>query len=275
MNKAEFQFLLGKLYLRGFSTLRPKAAGMWFAEKFLTPIRPKLGMSAQALADSGENIRLLDGDINAYRWGDGHKRALLVHGFSGNFSQLRSFIPPLLGADWQVVAIDLPAHGQSTGKETNPDATSLIMPRLLEELGGVDAIIAHSFGAASSLLAVAAGMPLAKLVTIGSPSYYPYKDVAKFFGIQSERGLDAFRSAIVERANINPDIKVDVLPDGFSTKVLIAHDKQDVEVPFFHSERLHALLPDSVHRVTDGLGHRKICRDADIVDAAISFILEA
>ena len=39
----------------------------------------------------------------------------VLHGWSGNASQLRAFVDPLVARGFHVVAVDLPAHGRTAG----------------------------------------------------------------------------------------------------------------------------------------------------------------
>src|SRR5687768_6959785 len=52
------------------------------------------------------------------RWGNpAAPPVLLVHGWSGHAAQMSSFVAPLLAAGLAPVALDLPAHGRSSGRE--------------------------------------------------------------------------------------------------------------------------------------------------------------
>jgi pimeloyl-ACP methyl ester carboxylesterase len=57
-----------------------------------------------------------------------------------------------------------------------------------------------------------------------------------------------------------------------SIPVLIAHDEDDLEVPFSHARQLRAVAPTATHLNTRGLGHRKILRDPRLIDGVIDFL---
>ena len=58
-------------------------------------------------------------------------------------------------AGYQVVGFDGPAHGKSDGKNTNLNEFELTIQTIVKHAGNVQAIIAHSFGGAASLYAIA------------------------------------------------------------------------------------------------------------------------
>ena len=54
--------------------------------------------------------------------------------------------------------------------------------------------------------------------------------------------------------------------------LLVFHDHDDREVPFAHGDRLAATWPDAELRTTEGLGHRRILRDPDVLAEAVAFV---
>ena len=54
--------------------------------------------------------------------------------------------------------------------------------------------------------------------------------------------------------------------------VLIVHDKRDREVPFSSSERLLTAMPAARLVATDGSGHNRILRNAQVIGEAIRFV---
>ena len=112
--------------------------------------------------------------LKAYEWGSGEETALLVHGWESRGTALRSFVPGLLEKGYRVVAFDAPAHGNSAGKRTNLVEFAGSIKAIINRIGGVHGIIAHSFGGASTVFALAnlqqSREPLKRLVLVASPS---------------------------------------------------------------------------------------------------------
>src|SRR5688572_12069614 len=93
------------------------------------------------------------GTLRGFTAGEG-PTVLLVHGWGDRASRLGAFIAPLTAAGYRVAAVDLPAHGDSSGLRTNAYEAAAGIRATADHLGGVDAVIAHSMGGAETLLAL-------------------------------------------------------------------------------------------------------------------------
>jgi pimeloyl-ACP methyl ester carboxylesterase len=62
--------------------------------------------------------------------------------------------------------------------------------------------------------------------------------------------------------------------EGRDDALLVVHDRDDREVPIEHGRRLAATWPLAELRETDGLGHRRILRDPNVVATAVAFVRE-
>ena len=214
------------------------------------------------------------GTLKAWEWGEGES-VLLVHGWGSRAAWLERLVPPLLAAGRQAVAFDLPAHGQSVGTMTNvvelADAVESAMWRFRPK-----AIIAHSFGAVASALAVRHGPPLERLVMLASGEDLTY-----------------FAHAFARRAGLSQGIAIGLLtrieafagasavslslrnhPPPPSTQVLVVHDPADKEVPWAHAQTLAARWPQAQLLAAPGAGHEGLPRSASVVHAATRFALD-
>ena len=59
---------------------------------------------------------------------------------------------------------------------------------------------------------------------------------------------------------------------GIHVPVLLIHDRDDEAVPPEHSTALAGLLPQGTLRLTTGLGHNRLLRDATTIEAAVGFV---
>src|SRR5882724_9402402 len=144
----------GRLLSRGMRVLdavAPAVAQRFAFDLFGMPRRrrdqPVVPGHRFSIAGDGPELAVWD-------WGDG-RTVLLVHGWNGNGAQLSGFVAPLLRAGYYVAAPDLPAHGDSAGTRTNVRAMADALLRLGRRVGPVHAVIAHSLGAAASVIALA------------------------------------------------------------------------------------------------------------------------
>ena len=135
--------------------------------------RPKWG----AELTTARRFALEAGSLSlaAWEWNAQGPRgtALLVHGWSGNASQMGSFVEPLVQQGWHVVAVDLPAHGETSGNFAT-------LPLLAEVVGALGArlqpkvIIAHSLGATATAYALTKGLSPEVVALLAPPrSFLP------------------------------------------------------------------------------------------------------
>src|SRR3989442_10124173 len=155
--------------LRVLASVAPAAAQRlafdWFGKPRRRVGQPAIGAHRFRLTGDGPELAVWD-------WGDG-PTVLLVHGWNGNAAQLSGLVPPLLRAGYYVAAPDLPAHGASGGTHTNVRAMADALLRLGRRVGPVHAVIAHSLGAAASVIALAEGLGAERAVLIAPPADLP------------------------------------------------------------------------------------------------------
>jgi alpha-beta hydrolase superfamily lysophospholipase len=101
----------------------------------------------------------------------------------------------LVDAGYGVIALDAPAHGRSPGREANVVLFARALLEAASELPPLLAVIGHSMGGASALLATQMGLRCETLVTVAAAELHP-RIVARFRSIHGAagRGTSAFRS---------------------------------------------------------------------------------
>jgi pimeloyl-ACP methyl ester carboxylesterase len=219
--------------------------------------------------------------IAAWRWGCG-PTVLLVHGWEGRGAQLGELVAPLNAAGLGVVAFDAPGHGDSAGDRLYLTDYADTLAAAVRQVGPVHAVVAHSYGAAAWLLARAraasgrvalpAGWP-EHTVAI-APNAIVEDAIARF---AATIGLDeperrAFERHLATSAGLGlPDLSLDKLVAGPPGELLVVHDCGDREVPFVHAERLAAAWPAADVLVTQGLGHRRVLRDPEVIRQVVAF----
>ena len=260
--------------LKYLSFLFPKTIANKALKLFLTPEKIDRPESELPWYNSSKKS-MVAGKYAAYEWGDSKEPiVLLIHGWAGRGTQLYSFIDPLILAHYRVVALDGPAHGDSLGTQTNAVQFSLFLKEAQENLGKVHAIIAHSFGAGSSVLATANGMQVAKLVLIAGPSDYSkiVNDFLKIvqLGKRSQKYFIEILSQIAKREI--SELRISKIGSKLATPTLVVHDKGDKEVSFQHALDIKTEWPNSELLATEGLGHRRILRDPETIKKVIGFI---
>jgi pimeloyl-ACP methyl ester carboxylesterase len=256
------------------SRVSPQAAGRLALRLFCTPRRHHRPGWETHLASSGTRVRL-GPRLEAYGFGaPGAPPVVLVHGWEGRGTQLGRFVEPLVDAGFRVIALDLPAHGESPGTRTDLIECTEAIRKVARDLGPLAAVVAHSFGGAITTLALERGLEARAVVLIASPS--SIHDVLQRFGALTGLGdaaMREFRRGIERQTRVRlADVEIFERVAGLRVPALIVHDRGDREVPFHDAERLAARWPDAVLLPTAHLGHRRILKADQVIRRGVEFI---
>jgi hypothetical protein len=111
-------------------------------------------------------------------------------------------------------------------------------------------------------------------VLIGTPSNP--SDIIRNFTliINASERIGKYITAYIERTYGKPFEKFHALETGKDADIplLVIHDENDNEVSVRDARALIPVLKQGQLFITQGLGHTKILRDAEVIDKAISFI---
>jgi pimeloyl-ACP methyl ester carboxylesterase len=212
--------------------------------------------------------------IITWRWGHG-PAVLLVHGWEGRGSQLGAFVAPLVRAGMSVVAFDAPGHGDSPERRLYLTDLADVIADVAANIGSLHGIVAHSFGAAGTLLAGARNQLRVPRNVMVAPNVIVDNAVRRF---AQHVGLDdtdriALEQRLAARTGLTMDtLQLERLVAGRQEQLLVVHDREDREVRFHHGERLAALWPDAELIATTGLGHRRVLRDDTVIAAVVTHL---
>jgi pimeloyl-ACP methyl ester carboxylesterase len=211
--------------------------------------------------------------LRATTWGAG-ATVLLLHGWGGRSSQLRAFVEPLVEAGYRVVALDAPGHGASPGSKLSLVDFAHAIRATAEVAGPIHAIVAHSFGGAAVSHAIAEGLEVHRAVLIGAPA-----DALRWFELfVNEIGLSdpakrEARDRIEGLAGAELEsLSAEAVGPRVDVPLLIVHDRNDREVPWDDGSRIARATKGAVLLTTEGLGHRRILRDPEVIAKVVSFV---
>lgn len=211
-----------------------------------------------------------------YTWGAPAAPAvLLIHGWNGRGTQLGAFVEPLLRAGFRVVAFDAPGHGRSPGGSTNLFEYADAIRILAQTSAPVAGAIAHSFGVPATVRALQQELSLPRLVAVSAPASAEFLLHRFAHLLDIPDNVIAAMRARIERSfglDIFARLSTEAMLAGLSLPGLIIHDRGDRDVPVAHAERLHRAWPGTQQLITEGLGHRRILRDAAVIAAAVGFL---
>ncbi|MDM8350107.1 alpha/beta fold hydrolase [Pseudomonas sp. sp1636] len=261
-------------WVRGFNAtfgwVAPYAVASKMRREFMTPreLPPRnweLPMLAQA-----ERITLRFG-LSALRWGSG-PTVLLMHGWEGRPTQFAELIKALVLAGYGVVALDAPAHGRSPGQEANVVLFARALLEAASELPPLHAVIGHSMGGASALLATQMGLRAESVVSIAAPSRIltMLRRFARYMGLPAQARAHFVR--LVEEKAGMPAGHLDVARYRLDFPGLIVHAADDPMVPFSEAQAIHEAWFDSrLLRLEQG-GHQRVLADPRLVQAVMQLL---
>lgn len=246
------------------------------ARAFLMPRRPKVPQPL--VIEGGETLRIAspEGEIALQRAGTG-PAVLLLHGWEGQASDMAPFVPGLLASGCAVVAMHLPAHGESPGERASIPQSARALLALARVLGPLRGAIAHSVGSAVLGEALHHGLTAERVVMIAAPAYYEHyaRGVAAAHGLNAEE-TEAML-ALVSSA-IRTDVREVSLPQRAPMRpepALFIHSEDDQVVLIQDSQTTACAWPGAQHLRVEGLGHRRILSDPAVVAAAVAFVSTA
>jgi pimeloyl-ACP methyl ester carboxylesterase len=260
---------LARTGLNSLCRISPPLVGRLAFQFFCTPFRyPEPPRETKVLRQAERfPIPFQDVHLAAYSWGRG-PTVLLVHGWSGRGSQLGAFVAPLVAAGYRVVAFDLPAHGRTPGRRTNALVATEAVLQVGKAIGPLRGVIAHSFGALCTTLALRDGLDAGRVAYVApaSGASEAVRGFARQFGLSgfAERGL---RGEMERRfgPEVWPRFSAVACAPHLDVPTLIHHDLDDAEVPYGEGESLARSWPGARLITTTGLGHRRILRDARVI----------
>lgn len=258
-------------------TLAPRLTGLGAYKLWFTPTRFQTPASELTALETAkiEQQTINHHNIVTYRWGTSGPMVLLVHGWSGRGTQMGSFVEPLIEAGYRVLSFDAPAHGKSSGKQTNLYEVADVIVELQKLHGKFDSVITHSFGGPCTAVALHRGLITTRVINISPPA--TTKGLVKKFintlKIPEKAGLNLMQR--IENkfgTNIWQEISMQNTVKGLNIPAMVIHDEQDMDVPW-QEGHIVALSWDNANFIkTTGLGHRRILRDRSVIDSTVSFI---
>lgn len=250
--------------------LAPQTIANQMRRAFMTPrdLPPRdweLPLLAQA-----ERITLRFG-LSALRWGQG-PAVLMMHGWEGRPTQFASLINALVGAGYSVIALDGPAHGRSPGREAHVVLFARAMLEAAAELPPLHAVVGHSMGGASAMLAVQLGLRTETLVSIAAPARIlgVLRGFARYVGMPP-RARSAFIRQIEKDVGFSAS-RLDVAHYQLDMPGLIVHAEDDIFVPVSESQLIHEAWFDSrLLRLEQG-GHQRVLADLRVIDGVLGLL---
>ncbi|MGM9516231.1 alpha/beta hydrolase [Roseateles sp. DB2] len=258
----------------------PAQAARLALRLFDTPLPPRLLQHRPPMAPwQGLTLPFETRRLQLWHRPDGAQRprVLLLHGWSGQATQLRGLAQACWNAGLSPYVLDWPAHGHSSGWRTDIAQWQRALQVLTVEQGPWVGIAAHSIGALAAAHGVARGLPVQRLALLAcsAPPRHLLEGFVASFGLGTAV-RERLRQALEARARPGlAGFEPAWLGQHLQLPVLLVHDRQDRAVPAAYSEALAAALPQATLRLTEGLGHRRLLDDASVQQQVAAWLAAA
>ena len=257
------------------SLFSPRAAGSIALKLFSSPRRKKLKETEKDFLETAfiEDIKCNDISIITYRWLGNKETILLAHGWESNSFRWKDLIIKLTALDYNVIALDAPAHGRSGGKRFNAVIYSECI-NIVAKKFNASIIIGHSVGGmATTFFKYKYQLPtVEKLVLLGTPSNFVgvFSRYVNMMGY-NRRLSKTIDELILERFNNRPEhFNAAKFAETILTEGLLIHDKHDNIIPYSDAEDFKNFYKNSKLITTEGFGHG--LKSESIDDHILAFV---
>lgn len=263
-------------YINFLSYVNPQKAAQISYALFSQPREGRLTKESlpQILQDTQtETFHHEEHHFQTYVWKGNETKILLVHGWESNASRWQKTLPHLQKSGSTIIAIDAPAHGQSSGKEFNIPLYAEFINKAVEKYKPT-IIIGHSIGGAACVYHqyLFPGTSIQKMVILGAPSDLQTL-INNYISMLSlnEKMAPLLENRFVDRFNFKlEDFSGKKFASNFTVKGLIAHDTDDSVVAFEEGKKIASTWKNSQFIATNGLGHGM--HDDELYQKVVDFL---
>jgi pimeloyl-ACP methyl ester carboxylesterase len=261
--------------LNGISYISPSYASKKALNLFSTPRKGQITEDQLPLLQTAFKNEITRDQISVvtYRWIGKGPTVLLAHGWESNAARWEFLIKALKKQDYNVVALDAPAHGNSNGKQFNAILYSEYINIVVQKFEP-QIIIGHSVGGMASVFFQHKYQfkGLQKIVLLGAPSHFVgvFKRYTEMLGYNDKivKGLDAL---VVKLFNKPPShFSAAKFSEEIKIKGLIIHDKKDEIIPFEDALLFKEHYKNAELYATTGYGHT--LKSPEITKKVLEFI---
>lgn len=263
-------------YLNTLAYLAPRKAGKDGFLLFCRPVRLKISQKQKEFFNSADKFKIQFDDltIQGYRWGNGEKKIVFLHGWQSHTYRWKAYIDALPKDSYTIYALDAPGHGSSDGNFLSVPVYSTLIHQFLTTLGEVHTVVGHSLGS-FSIMYTFYRYPLLsvrKVVLMAPPG--EATDFMNFYSATLQLSNRAMRHIIdhfVSTYQVGPDyFSTAKFATALNVNGLIIHDVDDGEAPYKYGQAIHQVWKQSQLITTKGFGHN--LKSPSVVTNVVNFI---
>ncbi|WP_377275027.1 alpha/beta hydrolase [Rhizobium sp. R86522] len=210
-------------------------------------------------------------------------RFLVVHGWGSRAEYLSEMALGLRETGAEVVVLDLPGHGASSGRRLDLKIAAEAIVAAERHFGRFDGVVGHSFGGAAVMMAAGRVFPelqplnAPRIALIGSPSSMGevFNGFAAMVGL-GRGSVGAMRNRAMDLVGAQvEDLDGVAVARRIDRPLLVVHAEDDKEVNVGHAQRYIGVSPHIRHLWANGHGHRRIVSAPEVIAAVASFLAGA
>ena len=195
--------------------------------------------------------------IATYHWSGSKETVLLAHGWESNAFRWKDLIELLQAQNYNIIAIDAPAHGDSGSKIFNAILYSECINVTINQFNP-SVVIGHSIGGTASALAINNyKLATKKLILLGSPSNFDevIDNYVKIMGY-NKKVINAINNYYLKYFGCYPKFyTVENFSKNIHAEGLIIHDKKDRIISYKDALHISKHYKNSKLIKTVGFGH--------------------
>lgn len=199
--------------------------------------------------------------------------ALLVHGWRSQAADLDGLSSMLADAGFSVWMPDLPGHGHSEGEHLGMPLAAAALHAVQAASGPFAVAVAHSYGGAGLVHALAGGLAADRVAVLAAPTHYGRfaRRAARQAGMPDAL-VEPWLEHLHTLMDCHPD-EIDMVrqADGLSQPALLVHSRDDPVAPFEGLAEVAAAWRGATWRPRDGLGHFRVLSDPGVLDDVRAF----
>lgn len=280
--KKSIRFIIAKsigLYINILLFVHPKKALHLSYAHFTNPKSGRLSKNnlPHPLQNTDKEILEHDGHyFQTYTWKGNVTKILLVHGWESNSARWEKLLPHLQESGSTIIALDAPAHGQSSGLEFNVPRYAEFINKAVKKYEP-SIIIGHSIGGSACIYHqyLHPETSIQKMIILGAPSdlqtlltnYIKMLSLhRKMHSILEKRYLENFKTKLenFSGATLAKQIKIEGI---------IAHDTSDTVIAFDEGKKIALNWEKGRFITTNNLGHSM--HDEALYKEIYQFLFEA
>jgi len=227
---------------------------------FSSPQKGKLIKNDSSFLETAkqEKVDYKDISIMTYNWSGNKETILLTHGWESNTFRWKDLIQILQTLDYNIVSLDAPAHGKSTGKEFNAIFYSECI-HVVAKKYKANIVIGHSVGGMATIFSQHKyQLPsIKKLILLGSPSNFTgvFKRYVSMMNY-NDKVSNAMNQFVLKHYNHLPEyFSAANFSEEITAKGLLIHDKKDRIIPYKDALDFEKKYTNAKLITTKGFGH--------------------